>query len=118
MNENKTRIYYENQDGWTESDYNALHRYISKMIEHSKDSVGSYDGRIRLYEIKDLDIEEMTDETKVLLYCAILSQNPTLIDECENLYKLKTISPLTKRLILNPFKRTGSAIYRRYNVLY
>ena len=114
----QNKIYYQDQSGWTESDYNALHRYISKMVEHSNDSVGSYDGKTRIYEIKDLDIDSMTDETKVLLYCSVLSQNPKLMEECDNLQGLKNTVPLSKRLVLNPFKKSGSAIYRQYNVLY
>lgn len=55
---------------------------------------------------------------KVLLYCAILSQNPVLLDECENLSLLKNTVPLEHKLVLNPFKRSGAPIYRQYNVLY
>ena len=113
-----TRIYYQNQKDWECSDYNALHRYLSKMIEHARDKVGTCDGRIRLYEIKEMDISAMTDETNVLLYCSIVSQNPALLDECANLRDLKTVLPLSYRLVLNPFKRAGAPIYRQYNVLY
>jgi hypothetical protein len=112
------RIYYQNQTGWDESDYNALRRYLSKMIEHARDNVGSFDGRQRLYELKEMDMEALSDETKVLLYCAILSQNPVLLDECENLSLLKNTVPFEHKLVLNPFKRSGAPIYRQYNVLY
>ena len=115
---NQERIYYKNQTGWTESDFNALHRYLSKMIEHAHDSVGSLNGEPRMEEIKSLRIDRMTDETKVLLYCSIISQNPQLLTECSNLEQLKVVSPLTRRLVLNPFKRKGSEVYRNYNVLY
>ena len=114
----RERIYYKNQVGWTESDFNALHRYLSKMIEHAHDSTGSLNGEVRLEEIKGLKIEKMTEETKVLLYCSIISQNPQLLTECDNLEQLRVVSPLSRRLVLNPFKRTGSELYRKYNVLY
>lgn len=112
------KIYYQSQDKWSEDDYNALHRYLSKMVEHAYDDVGSYDGTKRINEIQGLSVDDMTKETKVLLYCSILSQNPALLDECDNLKGLKSITPLAHRLVLNPFKRSGSAIYRQYNVLY
>ena len=114
----ETRIYYQSQKDWDYADYNALHRYLSKMIEHAHDNIGSHDGRIRLYEIKEMDISAMSDETRVLLYCSILSQNPALIDECSNLKELKNVPPLAYRLILNPFKKSGASIYRRFNVVY
>ena len=88
------------------------------MIEHAHDKVGTCDGRIRLYEIKEMDTNAMSDETKVLLYCSILSQNPALLDECGNLNELKKILPLSHKLVLNPFKKAGAPIYRHYNVLY
>ena len=113
-----TKIYYQDQKDWECSDYNALHRYLSKMIEHAHDKEGTRDGRIRLYEIKELVINAMSDETKVLLYCSIMSQNPALIDECSNLNDLKTVVPLSYRLILSPYKRVGAPIYRQYNILY
>ena len=118
MATNSSKIYYANQDNWTDIEFNALHRYLSKMIEHSEDNVGSYDGRIRLFEIKALSLDAMSDETKVLLYCSIQSQNPSLFDECENLRSLQDIKPLSYRLVLNPFKKNGAALYRQYNVLY
>lgn len=115
---NSERIYYQNQDDWTESDYNALHRYLSKMVEHSHDAVGSLDGNQRIFELRGLNLDMMTDTTKVLLYCSILSQNPSLIDECSNLKPLESVSPLSSELILCPFKKAGSQIYSKYNVLY
>ena len=112
------RIYYQQQIDWTESDFNALHRYLSKMVEHAHDAVGSLDGSLRINEIKNLRLEEMSDETKVLLYCIVLSQNPNLLTECTNLAPLSVVTPLSKRLVLNPFKKSGSEVYRRYNILY
>ncbi len=117
-NMNQNKIYYQNQKDWTADDFNALHRYLSKMVEHAYDSPGSYDGQNRINEIKTISVSEMTKEAKILLYCAILSQNSELINECENLKDLINLTPLSYKLILNPFKQSGDPIYRRFNVLY
>ena len=55
----KTKIYYESQTNWTKDDYYYLNRYLHRMLFYYE----KYSQEIRM-----LNIEKMSAETKVLMY--------------------------------------------------
>ena len=55
----KTKIYYESQTNWTKDDYYYLHCYLHRMLFYYE----KYSQEIRM-----LNIEKMSAETKVLMY--------------------------------------------------
>lgn len=111
--------YYFDQADWKPEDYYTLHLFFMKMIENYDTTVGSYDGNKRIEEIKALDLSRMTEESKVLLYCIIQSDNKQFLFDLPNLSALRMQKPLKKPLRITTRRRTNNIpIYQQYGVVY
>lgn len=111
--------YYFDQTDWTTEDYYTLHLFLVKMVENYDTTIGSYDGKKRIEELKALDLSRMTEESKVLLYCVINSENKQFLLDLPNLSALKEQKPLSKPLRITTRRRTNNIpIYRQYGVVY
>lgn len=55
-----TKPYYAPQNDWSSNDYYSLHRYLHRLVTHADRKKD---------EIEQLDVQRMSDKTKVLLYC-------------------------------------------------
>lgn len=111
--------YYFDQTGWTVEDYYTLHMFLMKMIENYDTTIGSYDGKKRIEEIKSLDLSRMSEESKVLLYCIIQSEGKGFLLNLPNLAELKNLKPLKKPLRVTTLRRPNNIpVYRKYGVVY
>mgnify|MGYP003298044815 CR=1 FL=1 len=71
--------YYEDQSEWTADEFYYLHRYIHKMFfYHNK----------RMAEIESIDINKLTERTKVLMYCVIRYYRLDFLFEKNNLLEV------------------------------
>lgn len=62
--------YYLDQSDFDSVDYVYLHRFIDRMIQYRNSCKGSYDGNKRIDEIKRIDLDRMSYNTKLIfLYC-------------------------------------------------
>lgn len=111
--------YYFDQSDWDIEDFYTLHLFLIKMIDNYDTTVGSYDGEKRINEIKNLDLSRMSLETRVLLYCVIISSNREFLLSLPNLKELSQIQPLSKQLKITNRKRIHNIpVYRKYGVIY
>lgn len=108
--EMQNKIYYEIQTDWTKDEYYYLHRYLHRMLYYyNKFSE----------EISSLDLNKMSKETKVLMYCIIKYYNyDFLMERYDNLSKLFDIKPLENELILDDNPLPEDNIYKKMNVIY
>ena len=83
--------YYMNQDGWGMNEYYSLHRYLHRLILHSDKKKD---------EIQSMDVKQMSDRTKVLMYCIIKYYKREYLMDSNNLNQLRNCKPLTEPLIL------------------
>ena len=103
-------IYYENQSGWTKSEYCYLHRYLHRMFYYHQ----KYEN-----DIKKLDLDRMTDETKVIIFCIIQYYHlDYMFSQYENLKPLEKTRPLKKQLILDDSTKVENDIYSQMNIIY
>lgn len=106
----KEKIYYELQIEWTKREYSYLHRYLHRMLFYYE----KYSE-----EISELDLNRMTKETKVLMYCIIKYYGyDFLIEKYKNLSDLSHIKPLEYKLILDDNPLPEDNIYKQMNVIY
>ncbi len=62
--------YYADQRDFDNIDYVYLHRFIDRMIQYRDSCKGSYDGSERINEIKRIDLNRVSYNTKLIfLYC-------------------------------------------------
>ena len=62
--------YYFDQSQYDNIDFVYLHRFIDRMIQYRNSTKGSYDGKKRIEEIKRINLEKVSYNTKlILLYC-------------------------------------------------
>lgn len=62
--------YYADQRDFDNIDYVYLHRFIDRMIQYRNSYKGSYDGKKRMDEIKRIDLDRVSYNTKLIfLYC-------------------------------------------------
>lgn len=80
--------YYFDQKNYTYNDFLSLQRYIDRMIQYRYSTKGSYDGRIRLEEIRNICISRLSDTTKSILSKCIQKHEA---DELWNLPNLKEL---------------------------
>ena len=95
-------------------------------LQVPKDSPGQYfavekyflqDKRIE--EIKSLDLSRMSEESRVLLYCVIQSENKQFLLNLPNLSALREQKPLSKPLTITTRRRINNIpIYKHYGVIY
>lgn len=104
----KKKIYYEVQHDWNKDDYYYLHRTLHRLFYYyQKNSM----------EISEMDIDKMTDKTKVLIYCIIKYYNyDFLFSDYKNLSALENIKPLPETLVLDDNPLNEDNIYKQMNV--
>lgn len=106
----KKKIYYEIQIDWTKRDYSYLHRYLHRMLFYYEKYAE---------EISELDLNKMSKETKVLMFCIIKYYSyEFLLEQYENLSELRETQPLEKKLILDDNPLPEDNIYKQMNVMY
>ena len=69
-------------------------------------------------EISKLDLTQMSEKTKVLLYCIISYYHLDSLFELVNLHELTNCSPLSETLILGNHGLKEDSVYYRMNVLF
>ena len=84
--------YYAPQNDWSSNDYYSLHRYLHRLVNHADR---------KRDEIAQLDVQRMSDKTKVLLYCIISYYHLDKLFELSNLQELKKCQPLSEPLVLS-----------------
>lgn len=99
--------YYLNQAGWTSDDYYGLHRYLHRLFMH-------YDRKKD--EIQSMDINRMTEETKVLIYCILSYYKLNEILELDNFISLNKCTPLVNPLVIGNHNIKGVNVYNQMNV--
>ena len=107
-NTEKTELYYMDQSDWGISEFYALHRYLHKLIS-KRDK--------KIEEIKQMDPDKMSENTKVLLYCIIKYYGLENLFEFSNLTSLKDCKPLKKPLVLDMCNANYNTIYGEMNVI-
>lgn len=101
--------YYIEQAGWSNNDYYSLHRYLHRMILHSEQKKD---------EIVNLDIDRMSEKTKVLLYCIISYYHLDKLFDLANLKGLTKCKPLPEPLVLSEHGLKEENVYYRMNVIF
>lgn len=106
----QNKIYYEMQDNWSAEDFYYLHRCLHRLFYYYK----KYSD-----EIRKMQLDLMTRETKILIYCIIKYYNyDFLLEEYQNLKELAYIKPLEKTLVLDENALPEDNIYKEMNVKY
>lgn len=90
---------------WNSNDYYSLHRLVTHA-DRKKD------------EISQLDVQRMSDKTKVLLYCIISYYHLDKLFELSNLQKLTECQPLSEPLVLSDHGLRKENIYYKMNVMF
>ena len=105
----KMQPYYLDQQGWSSNDYYSLHRYLHRLITHADRKRG---------EIESLDTTQMSEKTKVLLYCIISYYHMNDLFKLANLESLANQQPLSEPLILSGHGMKEENVYYRMNVMF
>ena len=106
---NSLKPYYISQDDWSNDDFYSLHRYLHRLILH-------YDKKKD--EITQLDIDRMSEKTRVLLYCIINYYHLDNLLALANLNGLNNCKPLSEPLMLGGHGMKDENIYYRMNVIF
>ena len=101
------KVYYQNQTSWGMDDFYYLHRYLNKLV---------YNSAIRKDEIEELQLNRMSDITKVLLYVVIRFQAKMYLLSLPNLDELKETKPLPAKLNLVEQPTDAHGLYVEYNI--
>ena len=104
----KIEPYYMDQSDWSADEFYALHRYMHKLIS-KRDK--------KIEEIKQMDLNKMSEKTKVILYCIIEYYGLESLFEYDNLAPLKDCKPLKKPLILDVCGANYNTVYGSMNVI-
>ncbi len=102
------KLYYLDQKNWSSKEYYCLHRYLHRMLLH-------YDHNIDA--IANMDIDRMSEITKVLMYCIISYYNLDSLFKLANLTDLAECKPLPEPLMLSNHGLKEERVYYRMNVL-
>ncbi len=105
----KSYPYYLDQKGWGKNDYYCLHRYLHRMIYY-------YDKYMD--EIRSIQLEKTTVETRVLMYCIINYYGYEFLMNLDNLKQLKDTIPLTTPLVVDGDTSSDDDVYKRMNVVF
>ena len=106
---NNTKPYYLDQQGWNSNDYYSLHRYLHRLITHAG---------IKQDEIKSLDTSQMSERTKVLLYCIIRYYRLDGMFELANLRGLADQKSLSEPLVLSSHGLKEENVYYKMSVMF
>ena len=101
--------YYIDQAGWSNNDYYSLHRYLHRMVLHSEQKKD---------EIENLEIDRMSEKTKVLLYCIISYYHLDKLFDLENLNGLTMCKLLSEPLVLSEHGLKEENVCYRMNVMF
>ena len=101
--------YYENQENWSSNEFYCLHRYLHKMIFYYEK---------RLDEIKNIDVNKLTEETKVIIFCITNYYNYNFLFDLNNLNSLKKCKPLKTPLIIDGDTSKEEDIYKKMNIIF
>ncbi len=104
-----TKPYYAPQNDWSSNDYYSLHRYLHRLVTHADR---------KRDEIEQLDVQRMSDRTRVLLYCIISYYHLEKLFELSNLHKLKECKPLSEPLVLSDHGLKEENVYYKMNVMF
>ena len=104
-----TKPYYAPQNGWSSNDYYSLHRYLHRLVTHADRKKD---------EIEQLDVQKMSDKTKVLLYCIISYYHLDRLFELSNLQALTACQPLSEPLVLGNHGLREENVYYKMNVIF
>ena len=104
-----TKPYYAPQNSWSGNDYYSLHRYLHRLITHADRKKD---------EIAQLNVQRMSDKTKVLLYCIISYYHLETLFELSNLHKLTECQPLSEPLVLSDHGLREENVYYKMNVMF
>ncbi len=102
-----TKLCYAPQNDWSNDDYYSLHRYLHRLVLHADRKKD---------EIEQLDIQKMSEKTRVLLYCIISYYHLEELFELSNLQKLVECKPLPEPLVLSSYGLKEENVYYRMNV--
>ena len=106
----QNKIYYETQIDWDAKDFYYLHRCLHRLFYYYK----KYSE-----EISKMNLDKMSEETKVLIYCIIKYYNYDFIfDDYSNLSTLRDTKPLKNKLVLDDNVLPEENIYKEMNVMY
>ncbi|MBQ9277115.1 MAG: hypothetical protein IJ224_00625 [Lachnospiraceae bacterium] len=83
--------YYYEQTEYDNVDYIFLHRFLDRMIQYRNTNKGSYDGKNRIEEIKKIDLNKVTYNTKLILLYCIKKHNAVELLQLDNLKELNGI---------------------------
>ena len=100
--------YYAPQNNLDSNDYYSLHRYLHRLVTHADRKKD---------EIAQLDVQRMSDKTKVLLYCVISYYHLDRLFELSNLRELTECQPLSEPLVLSKWFERKS-VYYKMNVMF
>ncbi|MBQ7186435.1 MAG: hypothetical protein IJR91_02255 [Ruminococcus sp.] len=106
---NNTKPYYLDQSGWSSNDYYSLHRYLHRLITHADRKAD---------EIRSLDTSQMSERTRVLLYCIISYYHLDDMFKFTNLQNLADQKPLSEPLVLGNHGLKEENVYYRMNVMF
>lgn len=106
---NNTKPYYLDQLGWNNNDYYSLHRYLHRLITHADRKQD---------EINSLDTSQMSERTKVMLYCIIRYYRLDGMLEPANLKGLADQKSLTEPLVLSIHGLKEENVYYKMNVMF
>lgn len=101
--------YYAPQNDWNSNDYYSLHRYLHRLVTHADR---------KRDEIAQLDVQKMSDKTKVLLYCVISYYHLDRLFELSNLRELTECQPLPEPLVLSDHGLREENVYYKMNVMF
>ncbi len=104
------KIYYEPQKDWTEENYYYLHRVLHRILFYYKKHTD---------EISHMDLNRMTEETKVLIYCIVRYYHyEFLFDTIPGGEALVDLKPLEHTLVLDQHPLSEDNVYKVMNVMY
>ena len=83
--------YYQDQSELDKLDYVHLHRFIDRMIQYRDTYKGSYDGRKRIEEIKNIDLNRVSYNTKLIFKYCIKKHNAEELLQLPNLKELNEV---------------------------
>ncbi len=83
--------YYFDQKDYTRQDYLELARYFDRMIEYRDGCKGSYNGEKRIEEIRKIDTQRLSENTKMLLARCIRIHRAEQLFELPNLQELREL---------------------------
>ncbi|MDD6328318.1 MAG: hypothetical protein PUA62_07725 [Lachnospiraceae bacterium] len=109
-------IYIKDTKNFSFVEYAKINAYFNRLFCHENDEDGLYSD-----QIKNLNLDEMNNESKTILYCIVsyFSNNniKNIIKKYNNLSELLNVKPLQKPLFISerPFRIFEE--YEKMNVI-